>query len=197
MKVSLMQPELATQPEPGAAGAIRELAHRLHLPTTLVKFLIVGGIGFVVNTAMLAIFYDSPVVWFLPGKDTHAYLGLFSTADSRLLISSILSVEVAIVVQFLLHEAWTFRNRRRDGWGVTRFAQYNLSSVVSPIAIVITVNVLTPILRDAAGQHSLLGVLAPYVSNGIGVLVGFAWNWTINSLFIWPHMQRDEPTVLE
>ncbi|MDO8614315.1 MAG: GtrA family protein [Dehalococcoidia bacterium] len=192
-----MQPELATEAETGVLAAVRELAHRLHLPTTLVKFLIVGGLGFVVNTAMLWGFYDSPIAWFLPGRDTRVDLGLFTHPDIRLLISSILAVEIAIMVQFNLNEHWTFSHRPRGGWRITRFVKYNLSSVVSPIIIVITVNVLTPILRDAAGEDSLLGILAPYVSNGIGVLVGFAWNWTINSLFIWPHMQRDEPAALE
>ena len=185
-----MQPDLVTQPETGAMAAIRELAHRLHLPTTLVKFLVVGGVGFLVNTAMLAVFYDSPAGWFLGGKDAHTSFGLFSASDTRLLLSSIVAVEIAIIVQFLLHEAWTFRNRRRDEWGIVRFGKYNMSSVVSPIVIVITINVLTPVLRDAAGEGTLLGTLAPYVSNGVGVLLGFAWNWTVNTLVIWPHYGR-------
>jgi hypothetical protein len=63
---TLMQPELISENEGRLMGAARELAHRLHLPTTFVKFLIVGGIGFLVNQFFLFLFYDSPAFWFFP-----------------------------------------------------------------------------------------------------------------------------------
>ncbi len=180
-----MQPELATQPEPGAAGAIRELAHRLHLPTTLVKFLIVGGIGFLIYQAAFYVLYDSPVFWFLPGKDTRVDFGLFTHPDIRLLIGSIAAVETAIVFQFNAHDRWTFRHRPRNGWGLLRFVKFNVSSAVSPIIMVLTVNVVTPTFG-----------LSPYLSSAIGVLLGFTWNWTWNSMVIWPH-QKEEGAAAE
>jgi hypothetical protein len=46
-----MQPELATTPDRTLTGRGRRLATRLRLPTTLLKFLIIDGIGFVVRKA--------------------------------------------------------------------------------------------------------------------------------------------------
>jgi len=34
------------------------------------------------------------------------------------------------------------------------------------------------------------GALSPYIANGIGVLLGFSWNWGLNSLIIWPHQRE-------
>ncbi len=177
-----MQPQLATEASDGLMGTARTLAHRLHLPTTLAKFLIVGGFGYVIFQFVFFLVYDSPVFWFLPDKDTEVGFGLFTHPDIRLLIASVVGVEVAIVFQFNSHERWTFRNRPRNGLGIVRFVKFNVSSIVSPIIIVITTNVLTPVFG-----------LSPYISNTIGVLLGFTWNWTLNTLVIWPRQRAAEP----
>jgi dolichol-phosphate mannosyltransferase len=174
-----MQPELATQADQGLMGAATALAHRLHLPTTLMKFLIVGGVAFLVYQLFLFLFYDSPIFWILPAKDTEVDFVLFTHPDIRLLISSVLAVELAIVIQFNSHERWTFRHRPRAGWLGLRFIKFNISSIVSPIIIVVTTNVLT-----------LAFDVSPYLSSIVGVLIGFAWNWTMNSLVVWPTTRR-------
>ena len=171
-----MQPELAT--EPGIMGALSNLAHRLHLPTTLVKFLIVGGAAFLINQMWLYLLYDSPIFWFLPDKNTRADLLLFSHPDIRLLISSIVAVEAAIVFQFNAHERWTFRKRVQSGWIGARFVKFNLTSIVSPIVSVATTSLLAVQLN-----------ISPYVANAIGILIGFTWNWTLNALVIWPRQE--------
>jgi putative flippase GtrA len=177
----------------GRDEGLRGLAHRLNLPTTLVKFLIVGGVGFVINTAFLWLLYDSPFFDFvLPDKHSSTNLGIITHEDIRLLISSIIAVEIAIICQFNFHERWTFRWRPRDGWIGQRFAKFQLSSIVSPIVVVATVNLLTPPLRDAAGGNDVLRSLAPYIANGTGVLMGFIWNWTLNTFVIWPHQRQSE-----
>ncbi len=56
-----------------------------------------------------------------------------------------------------------------------RFIKLNVSSIVSPIIIVVTTNVLT-----------LAFDVSPYISSVVGVLIGFSWNWTMNSLIVWP-----------
>ena len=53
---ALMQPELIAESEGRLMTAAREMAVRLHLPTTFVKFLIVGGMGFVINQFFLIAF---------------------------------------------------------------------------------------------------------------------------------------------
>jgi putative flippase GtrA len=54
-----------------------------------------------------------------------------------------------------------------------------VSSSVSPIISVATINVLTPVLD-----------ISPFIANTIGVLLGFTWNWTLNALVIWPHLRK-------
>lgn len=181
-----MQPQLATEANDGLMGAARELAEWLHLPTTLVKFLIVGGIGFVINLFFLFLFYDSPVFFFFPDKHADVNLGLFTNGDARLLISSILAVEFAIVFQFNAHERWTFKHRPRNGWIGKRFVKFNVSSAISPVIVVVTTNALTPVLDGA------FGALSPYIANGVGVLLGFTWNWSVNTLVIWPHQRAGQ-----
>jgi putative flippase GtrA len=186
-----MQKELATTTDGSLQDWGRQLAERLHIPTTLVKFLIVGGAGYIIVQFALFLLYDSPVFFFLPDKHTHTNLGLFTHHDIRLLIASIASVETAIICQFNLHERWTFRKRNREGNIFVRFGRYNAASIVSPIVMVICVNVLTPVFRDAAGADSIIGHGAPYIANTVGVLIGFIWNYTINSLVIWPHQRAE------
>lgn len=179
----LMQPELISENEDGLVGFARALAERFHLPTTLIKFIIVGGIGFIIFQAFFALVYDAPVFWFLPDKHTDANLILFTHSDIRLLIASIVAVEVAIFFQFNSHERWTFRHRDREGNLLVRFVKFNASSSVSPLIIVVTVNVMS----------TEFGV-SPYIANFVGVGLGFIWNWTVGSMVIWPHLRkREEP----
>lgn len=176
-----MQPELISENEDGLVGFARALAERFHLPTTLIKFVIVGGIGFIIYQAFFALVYDTPVFWFLPDKHTKASLILFTHSDIRLLIASIVAVEVAIFFQFNSHERWTFRHRDREGNLLVRFVKFNATSFVSPLIIVVTVNVMS----------TQFGV-SPYLANFVGVGLGFIWNWTVGSMVIWPHLRKSE-----
>lgn len=176
-----MQQDFATSSDQGMIAAASALAHRLHLPTTLIKFAMVGGVAFVIYQVILYLIYGEPpasflpdlsgLFWFLPARAEDP--SLFNP-DPRLVIASIVGVEAAIVFQFNSHERWTFRSRPRNGWIGLRFIKFNVNSIVSPIIIVITTIVL----------HSVN--VSPYVSSIVGVLIGFVWNWTLNSLVIWP-----------
>ena len=85
-------------------------------------------------------FYDTPIFWFLPEKESELDLGLFSMPDLRLLISSLIAIELAVLFQFNSHERWTFRHRPREGWIGGRFVKFHLTSIVSPTIIVVATN---------------------------------------------------------
>ena len=174
-----MQPELARHKDRNLLKTEATAFRRLRLSSTLVKFMIVGGIAYLINQSVLFLLYDTSLFWFMPAKDTAAGFLLFTHPDIRLLLASILAVEVAIIFQFNAHERWTFRDRVRQGRGLVRFLKFNLTSVGSPIIIVVTVNTLTPMFG-----------ISPYISNTIGVLGGVTLNWTMNTLVIWPRQQR-------
>lgn len=171
-----MQPEIISDSDSGLVAYGRALAVKYHLPRTLVKFLLVGGAAFLIYQFALFVFYDTPLFWFLPSKESEIDFGPIAIPDARLLVSSILAIELAVLFQFNSHERWTFRNRPRDGWIVARFLKFNLSSIVSPTIIVVTTNALTAIVG-----------WPPYLSASVGVLLGFAWNWTVGTRIIWPH----------
>jgi putative flippase GtrA len=173
---AFMQPEIISDSESGLVAYLRALAVRYHLPRTLVKFLLVGGIAFLIYQLALFILYDTPLFSFLPSKDTTIDIGPISIPDARLLVSSIVAIELAVLFQFNSHERWTFRHRPRDGWIGARFLKFNFSSIVSPTIIVVTTNALTAILG-----------WPPYFSAAVGVVLGFAWNWTVGTRIIWPH----------
>lgn len=158
---------------------IDRIAARLPFSPEFVKFIIVGGIAFIINQAGLALFYD--VLPVLPAKDTHTDFGLFTHPDIRLLIASIIGVEMAVVFKFFALERWTFRNRPRRGWAPYRFLKFNVSAVLSPAIVVITVNVMTPVFG-----------ISPYISTTIGTLAGFMANYLFSAYIIWPHHHEAE-----
>jgi len=142
---------------------------------TFLTFLAVGGLAFAVNYAAFYLFYDSPVASILPGKDSEANLGFVTHPDARLLVASILAVEAAIIFKFFIHERWTFRRERRNGWLGGRLAQFNISSALAAAIPIATINVLS----------AAMGV-SPYVAMFAGVTIGFALNWLWSAHLIWP-----------
>jgi putative flippase GtrA len=194
-----MRPDLATQEYQGWMRAASELAHRLHLPTTLIKFLMVGGMGFVIYQFLLFVFYTLPTLPFLPDKETKIDPLPFGLPELglRLLIVSIVALEAAIVFQFSSHERWTFRNRNRAGWVLARFLKFNLNSSFAIIAILVMTNLLSAVLgvmNVSLGPATI--DVSPYIASFVGVLIGFVWNWTMNSLVIWPK-ERAATMVIE
>ena len=147
--------------------------------TTLLKFLVVGAIGFFVNQFFLFLLYDTPVLWFLPKAETQADVLFVTVGDVRLLIASIVAVEISIVSNFFFHDRWTFRDRQKKPLPI-RFAQFNLTSLGSPVISVATINVLTPNF----GIHY-------FISNSIGIALGMSWNWLWNTRLVW--RSRDQP----
>ena len=156
------------------------MLQRLPVSATFIKFLIVGGVGYLVNQGTLFLLYDSPLSGILPAKGTDFDFLFFTHTDIRLLIASVLAVELSIVSNFLWHERWTFLNRDRRASLPVRFLTFNFPSLGSPIISVATVNILTP----SFGVN-------PYIANTIGIGLGTTWNWTWNSRIIWPQAEGD------
>lgn len=150
------------------------LAGRFALPTTFMKFLVVGAIGYVVNQLTLFLGYDTPLLWFLPEQGTALRTPLFTHTDIRLFIATVLGVEAAIISNFTWHERWTFRHRDRSKPRLLRFAQFNTTSIGSPIISVTTVNILTPTFG-----------ISPYIANSLGIVLGLSWNWLWNTQLVW------------
>ncbi len=142
---------------------------------TLAKFLLVGAGGYLTYQTTLFVAYDSPLLGFLPAKDTSLRMVFFTHTDARLLYSTLLAAELAIIASFTAHTNWTFRERtvvKKPLW--LRFAQFNGKALVSTGGIMTTV---VNVLVIAVGLHHVLAV-------PVGVLVAFAWNWTWDTQLI-------------
>ena len=172
-----MQPKLT----PRADNVLVSASRRLHLPVTLLKFFFVGALAYLVNQGALFFLYDVAPIF--PDKDTGVDLLLFTYPDARLLITSFIAVQCAILFKFGIHEHWTFRDRRGDGWIVARFVQFNLSSFLSPVINLAAVNILTPLLD-----------ISPYASNTVGAVLGLSVNWLLSAHIIWPHPREAADT---
>lgn len=119
--------------------------------TKFAKFSIVGLTGVGVNSGMLYILYQ---VFRLP-----------------LIPASALSVETAIISNFLLNTFWTFHERSPS---IHRFARFNLISLGGMLITVATLQSLV----EVAGLHY-------QVANLIGIALATAWNFGLNLIWTW------------
>jgi putative flippase GtrA len=133
------------------------------------KFLIVGGVSYVVHAISLFVLYEFIFARVGGSLDTW-----FGEVTLRLFLASAAAVEIAIVARFLMNDAWTFRARRTKSSLFRRFVQSYVTSLASPLISIACVNILTPLL----GVHY-------QIANAIGVLMGLAWNWTWSSRVVW------------
>jgi putative flippase GtrA len=136
--------------------------------STLTRFLVAGGVAYVVNQVLLFLLYDGAFASLPRGEERLA--GAF---DWRLLIASAVALELSILVRFVLNDWWTFRDRHTKPLAV-RFYQSNFTSFGSPLICLAAVNVLTP----QFGINYL-------ISNSVGILLGLAWNWFWSTRLVW------------
>jgi dolichol-phosphate mannosyltransferase len=90
------------------------------------------------------------------------------------LISSPLAVELSILSNFTLNDLWTFRDRRGRLGLEARLGRFHLTAAGG---FVINYALLWS-LTEFRGVHYLL-------SNLVGILGGFVWNYCVNVLWTW------------
>ena len=150
------------RPGVSAAGRWDAFAH-----STLLRFMLVGGLSFVVNQALLVLLYEGSF------RSMAAASTPLGPLNVGLLLSSSLALEASILVRFVLNDGWTFRDcHGKPFW--QRLMQSNLSSLGSPVICLTSVNVLTP----------LLGI-SYLIANSVGISIGLAWNWLWSSRVVW------------
>jgi putative flippase GtrA len=136
--------------------------------STLIRFLIVGGVSYVVNQVLLYVLYDGAFASLPRGEE-----GLANAFDLPLLLASIIALEVSILIRFALNDWWTFRGRHTKSLAA-RFYQSNFTSFGAPLICLAAVNILTP----------YFGV-SYLISNSLGILLGLAWNWFWSTRLVW------------
>lgn len=126
------------------------------------RYCVVGALGVVVNTGTL--------------------VGL-RRLGVALGLASPVSIEVSIVFNYLLNEAWTFRWRRARGRAAGRFARFHLVAATSGL---VNFTVLLALARGLGVWY----VAANLAGIGAATLV----NYALNSLWTW---RPPVATVLE
>ncbi|MBQ3718512.1 MAG: glycosyltransferase [Methanomicrobium sp.] len=122
----------------------------------LLKFGCVGLSGIFVNTGILYILTE--------------YAGLYY------LLSSLFAIEASIITNFLLNDSWTF-NEKVNSRIAEKWKRFVSFEVISVLGVAINMGVLYT-LTEFAGIWYIL-------SNIVGILVAFAWNFYVNRHVTW------------
>ena len=153
---------------------------RLERSKTLLKFLTVGASSYFLNAVILGLLYrgsiysfpnlKNPLLSFI--SDQGFKIGLLHL--DRLLFSSIISIEISIIYNFIFHENWTFKDRSHKGLFMGRLAKFNLTSAGSPLIQLGSILFFAKIL----GRSEQIGL-------AVGVILGIFVNYTLNLIWIW------------
>ena len=121
------------------------------LASRLTRFVVVGGIGVVVNSLSLTL--------------------LHQVLQLHLVVASTASTEIAILGNFVLDDRWTFGCRT---WRFSRLAKFNLASLTTLVVTVATVWLLT----HRVGLHYLLAnLVAVGVAGTLNFVSSATWVW--------------------
>lgn len=120
----------------------------------LFGFSMVGGVGVLVNNALL--------------------YALVEWAHINVIVASVVATESAIINNFLLNDALTFRGVRREKRFLHRLVSYN-GLVLG--GLVLSVSTLA-LLHYVGGVHYLL-------ANVISIAPGTLWNYASNRRWTW------------
>ncbi len=154
---------------------------RLEKSATFIKFLIVGTMSYFVNAVTLGLLFRGqiyslkvlakPFLSFIPAESAPKILNF---PIDRLLVASLISIEISIIFNFFWHENWTFKSRSHTGSALGRLLKFNLSSLASPAIQLISILVTARVFH----QNEQIGL-------ALGVILGLFVNYAINVLWIW------------
>ena len=161
-----------------------------------IKFLVVGGIGFVVDFGIFNLLLNPVNALVMPGTWFYDLLLQFGFSDYFIThlgptIASAISFVAAVCSNFLWNRYWTYPDSRSR----SRRRQFTMFFIVSAIGVLIRIPIvffMTPVFRSLVGSVGLLQAyttrLADNLSLAVAVLVVLFWNffanrhWTYNDV---------------
>ncbi len=154
------------------------LRYRLKESASFFKFLVVGGIGFIINTAGLVV---------------GVHFGLTPANAGAA------GAELAIISNFILNNFWTFSDRKLVSWKVIplKFIQFNVLSIGSVVIQYSSLKIGELIFGLSRYKSSIVDT--PYLRiftwymlfYVIGVGLGLIWNYTMYSRVIWAKKNKN------
>ncbi|MEL9940934.1 MAG: glycosyltransferase family 2 protein [Ignisphaera sp.] len=154
----IFRPRIYGKSKLGAKTIIQYILHVMKLSGWRpFKFVLVGLAGMVVNLGVLQLIgFLSPLL-----------------INQLFAVGSAISIEISVVFNFVLHEVWTFRDRR-SGKAMARLALFHVSSAPS---------VIVQYLSAVSMKYGLS--MNPIIAQLIGILIGFPFNYIFSELGIW------------
>ena len=139
------------------------------LPSSrLFRFCVVGGTGVIVDMAILYLLSDPSMLGF------------------PLTRSKLVAAETAMIGNFLLNDAWTFRDlAQKAPGGAAKFRRFLGFQLICTIGLVLSV-VLLNVLFNFAGLNR-------YWANGIATAVVTLWNYGLNRTLNWMPIVTKRP----
>lgn len=134
----------------------------------IVKFGLVGLIGTIVNE--FSFYYISKL---LP-----------------IIFSLIFAIEISILFNFILHENWTFRDRKKRNAILNRLLKFHITSIVggiiqySIVIVLIIVGWKEQATNILLSSYSSLPTLLLLI-NLIGILMAFSIRFLLSLKFVW------------
>jgi dolichol-phosphate mannosyltransferase len=156
----------------GGEGDAPSAGVALSTRARFVRFVAVGASGVVVNLGTLAL--------------------LAGALRVREVLASALAIEVSILWNFALNNAFTYRdqNARASAGLVERAVRYNAVSLVG-LAIQLGTFVLVRVLVLHGLGRDSLGLLR-YPAQGVGIVLATLWNFTGHLHFTWRQARAGE-----
>ena len=161
-----------------------------------IKFLVVGGIGFVVDFGIFNLLLNPANALVMPGTSFYNLLAQFGFSDYFIThlgptIASAISFVAAVCSNFLWNRYWTYPDSRSR----SRRRQFTMFFIVSLVGVLIRIPIvffMTPVFRAFVGNIGALAAyttrLADNLSLAVAVLVVLFWNffanrhWTYNDV---------------
>jgi len=158
---------------------VAELRVGRQINPTFVLYALVGIVGLAVNSLVFTL---AEAIGF-PQVTT----GLNEAIDP-IATSFLFSVQVSILVLFVLNNEFTFWEQRYRGWSmVPAFAVYEVMSLVGT-------GIHVAVFTTLQNVGFLLGVLGEgpsrVVQNLIGAVIALIVNWFLNTTYLWRRRQR-------
>jgi dolichol-phosphate mannosyltransferase len=127
----------------------------IQLRTSFARYLLVGFSGTLVNLASLALLANLPIARFL---------------------AAVISTEISIIHNFLIHDGWTFKDRRKATLKLIRFSHFQVFSLFTAT---FTVG-LFALFNSVLGWHYLF---SQFVAIGLATILNFLINFHVT----WGH----------
>ncbi len=154
----------ASQPahRPGLAKGLLVLDKLRSLAHEVVRFGVVGGVGFIIDVGVF---------------NALRYVGDTGVLEHKPLTAKAISVAVATVFTYLGNRRWTWRDRERSGTG----REVTLFFVLNGVGMLVAVGCL-------AISHYLLGLQSAFAdnvsANGVGLVLGMAFRFWSYRTFV-------------